>query len=272
MWATPVFHNDFRHSMDLSAFMSPSSVRMPPEDPPPYSEQLLEGHITLMHGGEPESHKDDGIDQDPNNTSFTVRDVSLLNTSNQNTSFNTNSDGNYQGELSPSARAENILRDTDHPGFGSPLASPPSLRDSSPFNDSPTQVLMPPVFQRPYRSSSLDNSYVLAFPDGTYREQPTANAVRPLFPPRLSPINNNQLTHSVQATPFLRDEVGPNQLFPAGPPRLPPLRGSSAMDMSSQHRKRNKRRRGHSWHGEVINITSRETSTVNPNAMTTVAE
>lgn len=267
MWATPVFRNDFRHPVDLSAFLSSSPVHMPPEDPPPYSEQLLEGHITLMYGSKPESHKDDAdIDQDPNNTLLTVRDVSLLN----------NLD--YRGEFGPSTRAENTLRDadadSDHNDTSQPLASSPSFRDNSPFNGSPAQVLVPPVFQRPYRSSSLDNSSVVVFPDGTYREQPTANAVRPfIFPPRLSPINNNQLTHSIQALPFLRDEVAPNQLFPARPPpRLPPLRGSSAMDMSSQHRKRNKRRRGHSWHGEAINITARETSTVNPCTMTTVTE
>ena len=271
MWATPVFRNDYGHPVDLSAFLSlPPPVHVPQEDPPPYSEQLLDGHVTLMHGGERGGHKDDTIDQDANDTLLSVRDVSnVLDNSTQSIGCSRN----YQREDHPLIIADETSRGRDAEALntdethGSPLSRLPTLGDASHFTDSPSQVLMPPAFRRTYRSTSIDNSDM--FPDDAHREQRDANVARPLlFPPRLTPISNNT-TH---ALPFLQG-ASPTQSFP-GPRllRLPPLLGNSAQEMPNLHRRRNKRKRGHSWHGEAIDITSGERFAVSPTVMTTVAE
>lgn len=288
-WATPVFRQDFRHSVDLSAFLSPTR-HIPSEDPPPYSEQLLEGHITLMHGGQREAHKDDSTipnEQDPmDSTLLTVRDVSLLNSSTQSAGFSTYLEGDYH---TPSAAGEEIARhaygdtsveyadstaevhsDSNYAVHSSTPARPITLRGNDPFigsHNMSTITVAPPPFQRPYRSFSLDSSNVPILVDsGLHRDHPTANAVRPFpLPPRLLPINLQ--ANSVQAM----HETASNPPFPARPTRLPPLQGNSVVEMASQHRKRNKRRRGHSWHGEAMNITTGSLA-VSPTTMTTVAE
>lgn len=268
VWATPVFHNDYVHPVDLSAFISPVLVphHVPPEDPPPYTEQLLEGHVTLMCG-KTEDHKDDTIDQDANDTLLSVRDVSNVL---DNSTRSTGCDHDHHSEACPPIIDETSRNGGVEPAntdetHGSLLARPPTLGDAGHFTDNPTQVIMPPVFRKPYRSSSIDNSDI--FPDDTHREQ---LAARPLhFPPRLSPITSNSMPHTA---PFLREEVAPPQSFPPRPLRLPPLLDNSALEMPNQHQKRNKRKRGHSWHGEAINILSGERFAVSPTVMTTVAE
>lgn len=269
VWAAPVFENGFRHRVDLSAFLSQSSV--PPEDPPPYSEQLLEGHITLMKGSKPQAHKDDvSEDQDPNNsTLLTTGDVSILNRSIQSTGSFRN--GDYADCTTESDISYMVHSNTP--------TRPPPLRTSSPFSGHhgrSAHVLVPQVFQRPYRSFSLDNSTnTITFPEGIHRdrEQPAAaDAIRP-FPPRLLPINNNQPTNSsVRAMPYLGADSLTGHPFPARPMRLPPLQGNAAGEMASQHRKRSKRRRGHSWHGEAITTGPGESFAVSPSTMTIVAE
>jgi hypothetical protein len=242
-----MFHGNYGHAVDLSAFLALSpSVHVPPEDPPPYSEQLLEGHVTLMHGGTMDTNKDDSINDDPNTTLLTVGDVSMLNNSAQDNFFNSD----YQNELSVSmnSSAGGVDGSVDNQ-HSCPFVRLPALNGA---NDTPTQIMLPPVIRRPHRSISLDNSD--PFLRDIDREQPAADSMRPFhFPPRLSPV---------QPMSFLGDEGALNQTFPARPLRLPPLLGTSA---PSQHRKRSKRRRGHSWHGEA-------TGAITPAAMTTVAE
>ena len=69
-WANSGSH---AHQMDLSAFISTSSPPLLPlpEDPPPYTEQILEGHITLMSGA-----KAYMMDQE-NSFTVTTDDVSM---------------------------------------------------------------------------------------------------------------------------------------------------------------------------------------------------
>lgn len=76
-WAST---GSYVHPVDLSAFISASPVPLsppPPEHPPPYTEQLLEGHITLMSGAK--TYKDEDATIDPVNSSYaTSGDVSIM--------------------------------------------------------------------------------------------------------------------------------------------------------------------------------------------------
>lgn len=274
-WATPMFQSDIRHSMDMSAFLVPSP--MPPEEaPPPYSEQLLEGHVTLLCGGKPQPHKDDD-NEDPDSTLLSARDISILNCSTQSVGLNFYQN-NVQSDHTSSARARAGLDNMQLASTGIGALDAQVHADTSytmhrnmhstlpinnPFHERLSQpTLVPPLFQRPFRNFSVDNSN-LTVDDGLHREQPIAGSMlqpqHPIpFSPRLLPIDQAALFQQ-------RDVSTANPLL--RPARLPPLHSVEG------HRRRNKRRRGNSWHGETVHGTITQTLAVNsPIATCTVAE
>lgn len=269
VWTRPLLQNDYRHSMDLSAFLSPASLpppptpaTMPPEDPPPYTEQLLAGHTTLMHGTKPWFPKEIGDGQDPNSTLLTAGDISVLDSSVHSAHPDSPrtqppppmaTDPSYIHRQAGTV-AMNEPRDTDvwnSNGLIVRSSTPiinlrtPTPRGTNPFSVSPNMSLQSPTqpnFQRPLRSMSLDYSDVHT--DGGSRVQPRAVAPVCLFPQRL--VNQQE------TAPFQTESIA----FPTRPARLPPLQNTSAIESSSQHRKRKKRKRGHSWHGEPVIIST----------------
>lgn len=310
VWTRSLLQNDYRHSMDLSAFLSPTSLpplpppaphapglapsglALHPGDPPPYTEQLLAGHTTLMHGTKPWFPKEIGDGQDQDSTLLTAGDVSVFDSSvHHPESLSSSPHVHVHAQQPPMATDPGYIyrqagavamtepRDSDvwsSNGLvvrsSTPIISLRALtpRDTNPFNTSPNMSLQSPTqpnFQRPLRSMSLDYSNVRT--DGSSRAQPHAVTPVCLFPQR--PVSQQETDNP---TPFQTESVS-NNAFPTRPARLPPLQNTSAIESSSQHRKRKKRKRGHSWHGEPVILSTGQRLALSPTttcAIDSVAE
>lgn len=278
MWAAPTFQSNYGHSVDLSAFMT-QEPSAPPDDPPPYTEQLLEGHVSLMYGTKQQEDKDETEDQ---NTSILTAD--FQNRSVQSGElYSEEYDGLQAGEVPSTPRHmeyEIAVEGTPHALFGGNnyaddssasdiqrnevmvLSSTPTrvtrprVAESDPFYDIPSLPVLTPsrqLFERPAQSNSIDNSTI-----SFAREHPAADMMSQTLPdlpqrlasltPPATPFQQGQET----TLPRLRQlEWTPNNPFIARPTRLPPLR-SRTTTSAHQQRKRAKRRRGHSWHGGSI--------------------
>lgn len=267
-WATPVFQNDLRPSADLSAFMAHSPF--PQEELPPYSEQLLEGHITLMRGTKRED--------DLNTSLLTARDISMGAPPTENQTQTT--DEGFQDEIAlPSVRATEVSEQVPFTTNGCgeqpyvnvtysdrynivPANTVPHARLSvlpNPFVEISSNIAPPPLapitFQRPVRSISTDNSN-MTMAESVCRDQASGiqQQITLLPPPRSLSIHDNTSTRPS---------------FPTRPLHLPPLQNHSGVEQPNQRRKKSRRRRGHSWHGESINT---QELMVNSSAMVRVTE
>lgn len=295
-WAAPSFHGDYRHTVDLSAFLSSaplsSAAPLPPpaEEPPPYTEQLLEGHTSLMVGGKStQPDKDDEDDtalDDADSSQLTARDVGIL----DRTPRDIEQDIVYQGS-SPNtaefvgttttstereyheAMAEQI-RANNQAMMVSLTRSPvrvesPRMNCENPFPDTHNTNYSPvPFFQRPLRSHSMDNGNYNVSTDTIQRDHTAASGFMATpFPPRqLAASTSNGSPQEI--APPLRRLWNPNNPLLARPPsRLPPLQCST--ERTGSQRKRHKRKRGHSWHGERI---SSQAIAVTTSTMESLAE
>ena len=263
--------------MDLSAFLS---TQAPAEEPPPYTEQALEGHITLLVGGKsPDADNCEEEESTANYSHITTRDVSILERSQQsinhpegnpeNATFTETPNFNAAGSDTTARDFNNveIARDPHQVMMGSSprnaaRVSSPSMDCYNPFLEIPVNNIEStdpaPLFQRPVRSHSSDNSTEIHPQEHLIAGGYVAPIISQFPPPRrLSPPNSNN-----------REEVDLNlrHMPPLTtrriPTRLPPL-PSSAERIGRRHK--HKRRRGHSWHGESNVLVTAST-------MTTVTE
>ena len=271
------------------------------EEPPPYTETALEGHVTLMYGTKPERQQcgDD------------ARDVNLIDSS-------ANSPVSDASQLfRRSNDALNISQNTELPEMDNV-----ALCSSTPVADSRSPIMVTPrnrdplfnfpqqnrervvrtLFERPYQSTSMDTtSSNSPPPDSVPSSLPVSSSLPKVhvpspFPPRLtmqqplvpliSPCNSleqhnlmvGRLTpYSSSSPPTCNEEsdtlirlMAPldgartfNNPFPRRPINLlPPLRSETfSVESSGQHvpRRRSRRRRGNSWHGETLNFPTNET-------------
>lgn len=293
VWIAPNFQGDYRHNMDLSAFVSqePSAPPPPSDNPPPYTEQLLEGHISLMYGTKEPGNKD-GNEDDDNMLNQSAQERSRLSTDVYPEEYHSPHEAiqmEYNGsdmegvqEMPSFAMSDyaddNMDLQTHSRGLvhlnSTPTRmarSPSNISESDPFYDIPNQTLQAPVrqlFQRPTRSNSIDNSSI-----NLSRDQSSADSsLEQNYLPRLAPLTPPSTLHQQDTQLRLRPlELTPNNPFIARPANgcLPPLR--SRTPSSAPQRKRTKRKRGHSWHGGPISLSS-EQAFVNTSAMATVAE
>lgn len=285
-WAS---HSSYVHPVDLSAFISTSPAPMPPppEDPPPYSEQLLDGHITLMSGAKTCKDEDDLIDP-VNSSSVTAGDVSIMDRS--STSPGLASPDRHSQPVANSIQEQQpqsnqVPRDhyndwysysTSMPisSMNEPMASqvqdpvsaqfistpttpprpalPPNMEGHNPAFDYPTTALPSSVhFYRPrHRSLSADNTSV-----GIHHQLPQV------------PDGGTSTAQSVASLPFVTPfpprTVPPLAPISQAPSNIAPglSRGWMTNDpferrpsrlpplqRSSQSQGKGKKRRGHSWH------------------------
>ncbi len=210
-----------------------------------------------MVGGKPTPQAKDEEEEHPaDSTQLTARDISILERSQQ--------DIIYQEGNPESAARDYHEQSSGNQGYALRVASPsmdcnnPFLEDhaSNTVHTGPT-----PLFQRPVRSHSIDNSSIGVFTDVHPREQLIAGGytVSP-FPPRQPTslhsvgniANNSQQEMDSNIMPPLRRIWNPNDPLHVRPPtHLPPLQCS--VERLGHQRRKHKRRRGHSWHGERIN-------------------
>lgn len=257
-WETPVFQNSLRPS---AAFIAHSPF--PQEEPPPYSKELLEGHITLMRGAKPRKEEDD-----LNTSLLTAGDISMWTpptSGAENPTQTTDISGeDFQDELALSSItaaevSEQVPFTTsgcrEQPNYSDryniilantvPHARPSIL--PNPFVENSSNIAPPPlapiIFQRPLRSISTDRTVAESVEQASDIQRQTT-----------------QFSRSLSIDDNIR------QSFPTRPLHLPPLRNNSAIDQPNQHRKKSRRRRGHSWHGDTQELT------VNSSAMVTVTE
>ena len=293
VWVVPRFQSDYAHSMDLSAFICHEvhpSTPLPPDNPPPYTERLIEGHVSLMLGTGQDRDKDEF--EEANSTVLTARDVSIQNRSMlnsevyaedtylnvpeaTNTSQYTDGDlesvaGSYtQDESIDLQRYNGVLVRSSTP---TRVTRPLSVAELDPFYDSPAQSAQAParqLFQRPARSNSIDNSSI-----SLLREHQTTPEPIPVRPHRLAPLTPPVSPLQQEEDPDTRQLQGQvpldwsaNNPFACRPARLPPLRTLTG----TQQRKRTRRKRGHSWHGGTITASS-EQNCNSASSMATVAE
>lgn len=286
-WAIPTFHGDYRPPVNLSAFISSS---VPPgggpcdDELPPYTEQALVGHVTLMYGTKTSKDKDPEGQEDPDSTLLTARDVSVLDRSTDNTGLENHEDDQYPGQVEHvHSQAENSLlvsgvqtvsqnhNSAIHQSTGT-LRCPinPITGGSDPFLNYPATLTRPPPLlpvQPPFqRSLSLGNTLVDTMP----RTQPIASPVLSPspFPLRPPPLASLQVQSDSGGIILDREQVlNAGNHFSSGPTRLPPLQ---SVDRPATQRKKGKRRRGHSWHGQTLPING---TALSPGAtMTALAE
>lgn len=229
------------------------------EEPPPYTEVAQNGHISLMHSCsvqvyKPEDVRDQSVD-------LTANDLSLLETSQDHDPDHTiplpNWDNQEMAHYSP-VRANQLSHSLDVTGSRA-LFHPTRASSPLPGNHSPERTF--PV--RP-RSRSVDFAPLQSLQS----DEPSMTfPVRPSLPP---------LTQTVTTLPPVGIADGqiasrevPDILFQAAraQDRLPPLQHqlsqptvryvhvtqrTSGGGQIRTHRKKTKRKRMHTWHGERI--------------------
>lgn len=252
------------------------------EEPPPYSEFPADGQVTLMRGQSPIKEELEVPDrnsvmeplpstQGPNNsvefmeegemapilsTSFSTVDSSHLpeyNTSLLEESFHSVGPLEHFGHPHIHSRAVFPRRSPSWSGD----TSPPDLqgswrRDSYPLITTATPTNIFP----PRQDAALP-------PQPCYSPPPLA----PLCscPPSLVPLHSFQEARTINTNTYLTHPTShshtlPPPLLPYEAPfnprtRLPPLQHHT-----HQHRKKVKRKRGHTWHGETPTVRLQETT------------
>ncbi len=326
--------------MDLSAFLASSHI----ETPPPYTEQVLEGHTTLIYGGGGGGvYKDNEVPGDHNTSLLTARDVSVMDRSvnsatgnimseeeedgaqadtihyrplsatagglegnghqhNSNSGQHTSNSGQHASNSGQHAsningnehhHASNIHGYHINNSRSTAVMSMTPPVDATVISSSSLRGLSPPtehqaIFQRSlFHSRSLDTSTDTETYDVRAHNLP---ALSPRFPPsRLSPIVTSQ---PPPLPPPQKQDSGARSMpplhwisenpFPIRPTQLPPLQSDnpfltqlpplqSDIPLHAHQKRRTKRRRGHSWHGESIFNERSHTQPLTTNAtMTTV--
>lgn len=259
---------------DISAFISPAQVTMlPPENPPPYSEELQDGHITLMRGTQifkdtvDESCVNSGAGgaEQCEDSMVTAGDVTIMsNTSDENAANMAAMllDREAMNEGFQHAEETTIDDASNNEGNGAePTALPQMDIDSTQadiyretnnhnaeiVNEEVTRhsAVVPPNYIHFYRplhhrslsvdhSSLLDNNDQLRVPNP--RPSQSMSLPTPLstpFPPKVTLPPITRAPKNI--SPILTEGWVPNEQFARRPSRLPPLR---------------KRNRVATWHGE----------------------
>ena len=278
-------------------------VGMVSEEPPPYTELPINGHISLMTGYSPHKQLQNIHQFQANSSLLTANDVSFMDSS------------NYQGNNSDDLIVHNVDSQTEREYVEDMLRGASPVHDQS-YSSSceasqlswsfsgyqdhqtehqrrastPHHTTNESVFpqRRSHRSRSVDTA-VLPSVQHVVNEldhsqvNDTRLALTPSPTLDADTENSHQITHvqegGIHEHPTVINDSGP---FLVRPVRLPPLQSNLSNEVqlngvnSEQHKhrkKRKKRRRGHSWHGEAVSELTTQPPTLSASSnMSTVVE
>ena len=238
----------------------------PPEDPPPYSAVAVDGQVSLLRGCSPVKQElDVGYEHtlEPWRTPLTTMQG-------LNSNMEIEEEGITHSFSSDDGRNVSLHEESAHPtGLGYFPQCPEHYNPAVVFSSYPRSVSVDGLPLAPHRRSSSPSVHSTSFFPPRQNSALPLEPSHPPHPPSLAPLHHFQETRIYPIPPTFPPHpltppyphppsLAPPPTFPSHPLTPPQLHYNGSLHphmrlppLQHQTKRRRKRRRGHTWHGEV---------------------